>query len=323
MKFSPDIEAFIRDFTKDLIERNVALFAGAGMSKMAGFVNWPELLKDIAEELGLNIDKEHDLISVAQYHVNENKGRAKLNRKILEEFSHEAESTPNHRIISQLPITTIWTTNYDTLIEDALRSNNKVPDVKHEVEQLATTRPKRDVVVYKMHGDVHHPAKAVLTKEQYELYYKTHEHFITALNGDLISKTFVFIGFSFTDPNLNYVLSRLTGSFGENTRQHYCFIKKNKRGKDEDEDISKYINRKQELMINDLKRYKIKALLIEDYSEITEILKEIQLRIKKRAIFISGSAEEYGRFNRNDALSLIHLLSKKIIQSAMISTLRK
>lgn len=315
MTYNREIESFIRDFVKDLAENNVAVFAGAGMSKSVGYVSWADLLREIAEEVGLSVDKEHDLISLAQYHVNEHGGgKAKINRKILEEFAQEAESSENHKILARLPITTFWTTNYDTLIEDSLKAANKVVDVKHQIKQLANTRPKRDVVIYKMHGDVHHPADAILTKEQYESYYKTHEHFITALSGDLISKTFLFIGFSFTDPNLDYVLSRLNIQFGENNRQHFCFIKKQSKGKADDE-MFKYNLRKQELMINDLKRYKIKALVVEEYTDITEILKEIERRFRKKTVFISGSAEEYGLWNRQEAQGFIHSLSKSIVSA--------
>lgn len=312
MKSNRDIESFIKEFVKDLAENNVAVFAGAGMSKSAGFVNWADLLRDIATELGLSVDKEHDLISLAQYHVNENRGKARINKKILEEFAQEAEATENHKILARLPVITFWTTNYDTLIEDSLKAANKVVDIKHQVKQLANTRPKRDVVIYKMHGDVHHPADAIITKEQYESYYKTHESFVTTLSGDLISKTFLFIGFSFTDPNLDYVLSRLNIQFGDDSRQHYCFIKKQSKGNN-DEEIFKYNLRKQELMINDLMRYKIKAILVDEYSDITEILKEIERRFRKKTVFISGSAEEYGAWNRNQAQSFIHSLSKNIV----------
>lgn len=312
---SKEKEAFIREFVKDLTERTVAIFAGAGMSRSAGFVNWPELLRDIADELELNVDKEHDLISLAQYHVNENGGRARINKKILEEFTESAEITDNHKILAQLPITTYWTTNYDTLIETSLTKFDKVADVKHQVKHLADTRPKRDAVVYKMHGDVHSPADAVITKEQYESYYKTHESFITALSGDLVSKTFLFIGFSFTDPNLDYVLSRLNIQFGENSRQHYCFIKKNAKQKNEDDEIFRYNTRKQQLMIGDLKRYKIKAILVDEYEEITQILSEIEKRFKKKTVFISGSAEVYGGWDRLQAQGFIHSLSREIIIS--------
>ena len=69
MKFNGEINSFIRDFVKDLSENNAAIFAGAGLSKSSGYVNWKELLTDIAEELELKIDLESDLISLAQYHV--------------------------------------------------------------------------------------------------------------------------------------------------------------------------------------------------------------------------------------------------------------
>jgi hypothetical protein len=313
MAFDREIEAFIKDFVKDLVENNVAIFAGAGMSKGAGYVDWNELLSDIATEIGLKVKIESDLISLAQYHVNERGGTAGLIKKILEEFSEQAEPTTNHEILARLPISTYWTTNYDTLIEDSLKRVFKVVDVKHQINQLFNTRPKRDVVVYKMHGDVHHPADAIITKEQYEFYYKTHEQFITSLIGDLITKTFLFIGFSFTDPNLDYVLSRLNYKFH---RQHYCFIKQESKEKDDDEELFQYKLRKQKLRIDDLKRYGIKALQVNDYSDITLILKEIENRFKKKTVFISGSAEEYGTWDRNQAQSFIHSLSKKVISSS-------
>jgi hypothetical protein len=310
-----DIESFIKDFVNDIGENNAAIFAGAGMSKSAGYVSWPELLTDIAQELGLSVDREHDLISLAQYHVNERGGKAGIIKKILHEFSEQAEPSVNHDILARLPINTYWTTNYDKLIETSLSKNLKIVDVKYTLPSLTWAKPKRDAVVYKMHGDVEHPENAILTKQQYEEYYKTHEHFITQLSSDLISKTFLFIGFSFTDPNLDYVLSRLRAQFSDTGRQHYCFIKKQVKEDFDDEELFKYHLRKQALMVGDLKRYKIKALLIDNYSEITEILQEIERRFAKRTIFISGSAEEYGDQDRNQALAFIHSLSKSIISS--------
>jgi hypothetical protein len=314
MTYNRDIESFIKEFVKDLAENNVAIFAGAGMSKSAGYVDWAELLSDIAFEIGLNVKIENDLISLAQYHSNERGGKAGIIKKILEEFSEQAEPTENHRVLARLPISTFWTTNYDTLIEDSLKESFKVVDIKHQVKQLANTRPKRDAVVYKMHGDVHHPGDAILTKKDYEFYYRTHEHFLTALSGDLISKTFLFIGFSFNDPNLDYVLSRLNVQFDDNNRQHYCFIKRETKDAD-DEEIFKYRQRKQTLRVDDLKRFRIKAILVDDYPDITEILKEIENRFRKKTIFVSGSAEEFGHWDRNQAQAFIHSLSKNIVMS--------
>ncbi len=316
MKFSNEIEIFIRDFVRDLNEGTASIFAGAGLSIPAGYVNWSDLMDEIAQDLGLNISIENDLVSLAQYHVNENRNRSKINRKILEEFVEDVEETENHRIISRLPFSSIWTTNYDTLIEKTLQKENKVVDVKYSNNQLLTTKPKRDVVVFKMHGDVNHPTEAVLTKEQYEGYHRTHEPFINALTGELTTKTFLFIGFSFTDPNLDYILSRLNFRYREDKRQHYCFVKKHTLYdyNNPDEATLDYNTKKQKLIINDLKRYGIKSLIIDDYNTITDVLNEIESRFKKKTIFISGSAEIYDPIDKNNALGFIHKLSKKIIE---------
>lgn len=318
--FSKEIEIFIRDYVKDLNEGSASVFAGAGLSLDSGFVSWKDLMKEIAEDLGLDISSETDLISIAQYHVNEHQNRTKITRKILEEFIEGTVETENHRILSRLPLTSIWTTNYDNLIEEAFKKADKIVDVKYTEEQLLTTKPKRDVVVFKMHGDANHPTKAILTKQQYEFYHRTHESFINALTGELTTKTFLFLGFSFSDPNLDYVLSRIHYRYRENKRQHYCFVKKNALGDNNnpDEATFEYNKIKQSLIINDLKRYGIKTLLIDEYTDITKILIEIERRFKKRTIFISGSAEIYDPVEKNEALGFVHTLTKKLVENDLI-----
>jgi hypothetical protein len=317
MKHENEIEIFIKDFVKDLNEGTASIFAGAGLSVPAGFVNWTELMTEIAHDLGLDIKNEKDLVSLAQFHVNENQTRSKLNRKILEEFTEDTKETENHKLIARLPLSSIWTTNYDQLLEKTFQNENKVVDVKYRNNQLLTTKPKRDIVIFKMHGDVNHPDEAIITKEQYEQYHSTHEPFINALAGELTTKTFLFIGFSFTDPNLDYVLSRLNFRFSKQQRQHYCFVKKHQLGDSQNPDQATldYNIRRQTLTINDLKRYGIKSLLINDYSDITRILKEIEYRYKKKTIFISGSAETYEPFDKNEAIGFVHNLAKVTIEN--------
>lgn len=313
-----EIEIFIKDFVKDLNEGTASIFAGAGLSVPAGgYVNWTELMTEIAHDLGLDIKNEKDLVSLAQFHVNENQTRSKINRKILEEFTEDAKETENHKLIARLPLSSIWTTNYDQLLEKTFQNENKVVDIKYRNNQLLTTKPKRDIVIFKMHGDVNHPDEAIITKEQYEQYHSTHEPFINALAGELTTKTFLFIGFSFTDPNLDYVLSRLNFRYSKQQRQHYCFVKKHQLGDSQNPDQATldYNIRRQALTINDLKRYGIKSLLINDYSDITRILRDIEYRYKKKTIFISGSAETYEPFDKNEAIGFVHNLAKITIEN--------
>src|SRR5699024_4133065 len=153
-----------------LLEHNAGIFAGAGLSIPAGYVNWKSLLKPLADELGLDIEAETDLISLAQFHVNDN-GRHRLNQEVLDQLDKSSAPTENHKTLARLPIETLWTTNYDKLIEKSLEETGKLPDVKYTVNQLATTRKGRDAVVYKMHGDVDHADSAVITKDDYERYF--------------------------------------------------------------------------------------------------------------------------------------------------------
>ncbi|MEI6391057.1 MAG: hypothetical protein WCT12_08125 [Verrucomicrobiota bacterium] len=38
---------FLREFTRELHNRNAAVFAGAGLSMASGYIDWKELLKDV------------------------------------------------------------------------------------------------------------------------------------------------------------------------------------------------------------------------------------------------------------------------------------
>jgi len=309
------IEYFIKEYLKEIEENNAAIFAGAGLSAASGHVDWKGLLKDFADELNLNIEKESDLISLAQYHLNKNgNNRHSLNQKIANEFHHGKSPNINHEILARLPISIYWTTNYDRLIEKALDAKGKIVDVKYTTQHLANTIHGRNVILYKMHGDVEHPDDAIISKDQYEKYYHTHGAFVNTLSGDLISKTFLFIGFSFTDPNLDYILSRIRVTYQNNQRKHYCFLREIKKYTDETAEDFEFRLTKQALMINDLLRFNIHVLLVSEYSEITDILKEIENRFKRKTIYISGSAHEYGKWGTTVAEEFIAKLSKELIR---------
>ena len=311
-------QAFLRDVGKELLEENVAVFAGAGMSAGAGFVNWAELLRPIADELGLDVDKENDLVALAQFHCNDNaNNRSQLNQRLIEEFSREASETENHKILCRLPIRTYWTTNYDKIIENALDNSGKIADVKYTREHLSTTKPKRDAVVYKMHGDVDHANQAVLTKDDYERYHVKMDQYLANLKGDLISKTFIFIGFSFTDPNLDYILSRVRVAYEGNQRRHYCFIRGVEK-KDSEEVVDfEYRKRKQDYFVKDLERFNVKTILVDDFSEITELLGRLEQNYKSKTIFISGAAHEYGEMGEHNALKFVYQLSRKLVSQGI------
>ncbi|MCO6505673.1 MAG: SIR2 family protein [Snodgrassella sp.] len=306
----------IKELVGELSANNLAIFAGAGLSVAAGFMDWKSLLQGLAEEINLNIDKEeNDLVSLVQYYVNSKSGnRSKINDLILNEFSQKATLTENHKILARLPIDTFWTTNYDPMIETALKDAGKIVDVKHCVEQLPVSIYKRDVVVYKMHGDASLPKQTILIKDDYEKFHLTRNDFFNALRGDLLTKRFLFLGFSFSDPNIDYILCRIRASYSENQKEHFCILRKVQKTDKEEEHEFEYRVRKQEFFILDLKRVGINTLLIDEYSEITEILKDVEQAQKRKTIFISGAAEDYSPYSQQEVEQFVSSLSQEILK---------
>lgn len=306
---------FLKDYVKAIRNGNAAIFAGAGLSRPSGFVVWKELLRPLADNIGLNIDQEHDLTAVAQYVRNQNGNRYSINSNLLEAYCRDVEVNENVSIITRLPIYTYWTTNYDKLIEDGLRNANRNPDVKIESKQLPNTKRDRDAIVYKMHGDIEHVADAVLTKDDYIKYDKKYPFFKNVLQSDLISKTFLFIGFSFEDPNLDNILSQIKLLMDENVRDHYCFMKRVSKDAFENDECYGYEKARQDLREKDLSRYGIQTIFVDDYNEITEILRNLEESVLSNNIFISGSIEYYDEIWTKERIEeLTYKLSNQLVK---------
>lgn len=308
------IQTFVDDYVVALREQNAAVFAGAGLSIPAGIVDWKELLRDVAQEIGLDVERETDLVSVAQYHSNR-RGRARINQALINEFAGRATLTENHEILASLPIRTYWTTNYDPLIERSLENAGKTPDVKISSENLATTVPFHDAVVYKMHGDVSQPHKAVITRDDYEQYMNARSLFATALRGDLVSKTFLFLGFSFNDPNLAFIFGRIRTLLGENVRRHYCLLRQVRRSDFTTQRQFQYARARLELQVEDLARYGIVAILVKEYTDYTKVLRRLAERYRRSWVFISGSAADYRPWTKDEAEKLIFEVSRQLTEN--------
>lgn len=311
MEFTKEQDLFINYYVKALREKNAVVFAGAGMSLPCGFLDWKNLLEPIANKMDLDINEEHDLTSLAQLFV-DNKGgvRTQLTQILEDNYGKIGiQGSEVHEILAKLPIETYWTTNYDSLIEDTLIKFGKTPDIKSNHNHLTTNKPKRDAIVYKMHGDIRDLAETVLTKHEYEDYNEKREFFSNAFKNDLIAKTFLFIGFGFSDPNLDYLISRIRVAYKQNVKgDDYYFIKK--------ETEAKKVNR-QGLKITSLLRYGLNPILVDSYeTDIPRILKEIEIRYLRNTILFSGSAEEYGAFGEARAGEFLHSLSKKLSEKS-------
>ena len=64
MTADPARKNLIRTFSPALADGTAALFVGAGISYDSGVTDWKGLLRDIAEDLDLDVDRESDLVAL-------------------------------------------------------------------------------------------------------------------------------------------------------------------------------------------------------------------------------------------------------------------
>jgi hypothetical protein len=318
VNWSPTVQQsrFIKRYAQSLNSGDVAVFGGAGLSRAAGYVDWRTLLRGVAADLGLDVDRESDLIAVAQYHLNEKRSRGRLNQAIIEELAGEATPTRSHGVLARLPVPTFWTTNYDQLLERALEQAGKVVDLKLTQENLAQTRRDRDVVLYKMHGCVTQPQEAVLTRDDYEQYSLKRQLFVESLKGDLIAKTFLFLGFSFTDPNIDYILSRVRVLLGANVREHFCIMRSPARPRRSAGRVKadyEYQQRTTSLRQSDMLRFGIETIWVDEFSQIERLLDKLSAFTNRKSVFVSGAAHDPAPLGRARLEDLARSLGEQLI----------
>lgn len=92
----------------------------------------------------------------------------------------------------------IWTTNFDKVIEKNLEKRHIRSKTIHSNYDL--THINDNIVnVFKLNGDISDLQNIVITQDDIEGHEKTRELMITFLKKALVSDTFLFLGYSFTD----------------------------------------------------------------------------------------------------------------------------
>lgn len=288
-----------------LKENRLVLFIGSGFSKECGFPDWKNLAKPIAKELNYPLDDNTDYSLVFQYYQDKYDNCNKLNALLKNTFSIAPKHLENHNLLAALPVAEIWTTNYDTSIERHFEDCGRIIDVKRNIHDLTIKASKADCSLYKMHGDVSVSTECVLTKDDYENYFHTHEPFTNVLKHTLMEKTVLFIGYSLNDPDLQTILSSIRRYYDKDFSTHYWITKI-------ETEADKRI--KQELFIKNLKNYGIEAIEIDDFSEITKLLKDLNFGIKRNNIFISGASAEADEAKIKVRNDFIRSLSSELIK---------
>jgi hypothetical protein len=285
----------LRDYGAALRNEEASAFVGAGLSRDAGYVDWKGLLKEFADDLKLDLEIETDLTVVAQYHLNREleQSRLRLHNKLVEEFGKKVNPSRSHLALAKLPIDVIWTSNYDSLVEDSLRVVGKKPRIKKNASTLTERGQRGECTVYKLHGDLSHPETIVLTRDDYRNYVRKFPVFRDRMRSDLSERTFLFLGFSFTDPHLDLILNELRLAFGDGQqREHFVIMRREHRAGRGAKKYQYALNR-QNLKIEDLLTFGIKTHLVDDFDEVHQILEDLERQYLRTQVFVSGAVDDF------------------------------
>lgn len=291
----------INCITNCLEHKSLSVFLGSGMSFDACGLDWVTLVNPYISQLQGN---DNDPIKGLQYYVTQNgidviDFKSEIAKKFL-----NLKYDIRHELLAKLPIRNYWTTNFDTLIEDALKNVCEQRDIMKTNDSFLTAEERRDNVVYKLHGDANEPQGIIILQDDYDGYTISHCNFQTALENELATNSILFLGYSFNDPDINNILNKLRLK-NPSLQTHLLVLKKDQ----EKESAQKY-------WIDELIKKGINTCIIDEYTEIEEILKRVYKKYMARKIFISGSScGDYGNFTESEAHQLLYNLGYKLIDS--------
>ncbi|WP_158789128.1 SIR2 family protein [Granulicella sp. L46] len=189
-------------------------FVGAGLSARFRFPTWSGLLDLIAEDLSWDPDVfklSGDYLQLAEYYVAQ-KGsvgelRSKLD-KLLNASDEDIIKSKAHEKLSTLNFPLIYTTNYEDTIERAFKLHGKDCHVIANIDHLQEMRQGVPQIV-KFHGTFTDDESLVLTESDYFERLEFESPLDIKLRGDMLGKTLLFLGYSFSDMNIRLMLYKL------------------------------------------------------------------------------------------------------------------
>lgn len=181
--------------------RKLVLFLGAGVSQSAGLPSWGDLLADLAGQ-ELAADPQFGKLGAldqARLIRTRLPADVRLGQAVADRIQSHHYSLA-HGLLAALPVNEVVTTNYDTLFEEASRA------IRREVDVLPYDPVAGDRRwLLKLHGCVTHPDDIVLTREDYLRYDAGRAALAGLVQGLLITRHMLFVGFSLGDDNFHRI----------------------------------------------------------------------------------------------------------------------
>ncbi len=209
---------------------SLGVFVGAGLSIGAGLPSWYRLIGELAQRVGQELPPSQwasgdTLIDAAQYYINR-EGLHSLIMFLRDRLDTTGvQPTEAHRTLARLPISMVFTANYDNLLELAYHDAGKrVNRVIRDQDIAFMLHEPGTVNIIKLYGDLEEPDTIVLARQQYESFFLERAQMIKLLETELISSTMLYLGWSHTDPHFNLVFGELMFRYGPHMRPGYAVL---------------------------------------------------------------------------------------------------
>ncbi len=216
----------VREIKKAQENNQLVIFVGAGVSKNSGVPTWWELIKKFAKEIGYDkctncnekkkdcqnneCKKRYDFtqeefLRIPEYYYQKYKGECEKYYNLIQDTLRGGSGSNliDDEIFNLLPHHII-TTNYDSLLEDSIAINSRLYTVVARDSDLLSKASEHYII--KMHGDLNLPETIVLKESDYIDYEQKHPLISTFIRSLLVNHTFVFLGYSLNDYNLNLII---------------------------------------------------------------------------------------------------------------------
>lgn len=237
----------VKEIIKANNENRLVIFVGSGVSKNSNIPDWNGLIKAIAQTIDYrekckkckskneecpqgDCTKIYDFsreeyLRIPEYYFQSVDDKDKYYQTIIDAIKCDAKSNEIDEIIFEILPQHIITTNYDTLLEDSRSINTSMYKVIYKDEDLLSNTNDRYLI--KMHGDINAPETLVLKESDYIDYEQTHTLMSTFIRSLLINSSFLFLGYSLNDNNLNLIIGWINyycKKYGITQRPHNFLI---------------------------------------------------------------------------------------------------
>jgi SIR2-like domain len=230
------------DLVLDIAARRSVLFLGAGVSRNAENAvglhprEWAAFLSHLASLVTdgtqqaeiLQCIADVDLLTACEL-ARKYLSVSTFRTEMLKEFSSNAYRPAQiHDDLSEVDSRLVMTTNFDKLYENRANhlQDNTVIVKNYYDSDIADVFRRRDRVVLKIHGTIDAPERTIFTRSQYAVARRDYGHFYQLLRGLFVTHTFVFLGTSMRDPDMQLLLEDHAYRF-EGSRPHYIVMPEN------------------------------------------------------------------------------------------------